>query len=139
MPIEPDDIIFNKAAIIERSLRRVQEEYSLDPELKSYTHLDALMLNVERACQAAIDMAMHVTASAHLGIPQNSADAFNLLARNGLLSEKIARNMVSMTGFRNIAIHEYQSLDMQVVHHVAREGWRSLVEFCRQAGVRIEV
>ena len=31
-------------------------------------HLDALTLNVERACQAAIDLAMHVVAAEHLGI-----------------------------------------------------------------------
>ena len=30
MPIEPDDVILNKAAIIERSLRRVHEYQDLD-------------------------------------------------------------------------------------------------------------
>ena len=81
MLIEPDDICFNKAGIIERSLRRMKEEYTFDPELKNYTHIDALVLNIERACQAAIDMAMHITAINHLGIPQNSGDAFHLLKK----------------------------------------------------------
>ncbi|MDH4199596.1 MAG: DUF86 domain-containing protein [Spirochaetia bacterium] len=138
MPIELDDICFNKAAIIERSLRRVKEEYQFDPQLKSFTHIDALILNVERACQATIDMAIHIIAVHHFGIPQNSGDSFSLLLRNNIITEITARQMISMTGFRNVAIHEYQSLDMAVVHHIAREGWQSMVSYCRELGVKIE-
>ena len=43
--IPPDDICLNKAAIIERALRRIQEEFSLDPSLVNYTHIDAMTLN----------------------------------------------------------------------------------------------
>jgi uncharacterized protein YutE (UPF0331/DUF86 family) len=62
MPIEPDDLCRNKAAIIERSLRRMKEEFAADPELVNYTHIDAMTLNIERACQAAIDLALHLIA-----------------------------------------------------------------------------
>lgn len=44
-------------AIIERSLKRMKEEYSFNPKLDNYTHIDALILNIERAYQAAIDLA----------------------------------------------------------------------------------
>ena len=47
MPIEPDNVVLNKAAIIERSLNRMREEIHSNPELDNYTHLDALILNVE--------------------------------------------------------------------------------------------
>lgn len=112
MHIQLDDICFNKAAIIERSIRRIREEIAYDPKLANYTHIDAMTLNIERACQAAIDMAMHVVAKHHLGMPQTIADAFRLLLKEGILTEKISLDMVSMTGFRNIAIHEYQVLDL---------------------------
>ena len=57
MPTPPDDILLNKAAIIERCVRRMLEEASACPHLDDFTHVDALTLNIERACQAAIDMA----------------------------------------------------------------------------------
>lgn len=138
MPIEPDDVCRNKAAIIERSLRRVREEYRADPDLRSYTHLDALILNIERACQAAIDLALHLVAQNHLGMPQNSGDAFRLLQRAGVISEQTARDMVAMTGFRNVAIHEYQGLEMSIVHEIAREKWKTLVTYCRETGTIIQ-
>lgn len=139
MLIEPDDICFNKAAIIERSLRRMKEEYSFDPDLKSFTHIDALVLNVERACQAAIDMAMHITAVHHLGIPQNSGDAFTILGKSNILTEDTVKKMISMTGFRNVAIHEYQALDMKVLHYISCEGWKAMAVFCSEVGLRIEI
>lgn len=116
----------------------MKEEYSFNPELSNYTHLDALTLNVERACQAAIDLAMHITAIEHFGIPQNSADAFSLLLKNHIITEKTTREMIAMTGFRNIAIHEYQAMDMNVMHHIAVDGWKSLIIFCEELGIKIK-
>ena len=139
MPIEPDNVVLNKAAIIERSLNRMREEYRFDPELQNYTHIDAMILNIERACQASIDLAQHIVAENHLGMPQTSADAFILLKKANLLSEKISRAMVSMTGFRNVAIHEYQELELEILHAVAKKEYKSLIFFCREAGVDIEV
>ena len=137
MPIEPDDLCRNKAAIIERSLRRMKDELAADPELRDYSHIDALTLNIERACQAAIDLALHLIAREHLGMPQNSADAFRLLAKSKLLESGTAADMVAMTGFRNIAIHEYQAMDMAVLRAIASDRWHALVVFCAEAGVKI--
>jgi len=50
MPTVPDDVMFAKAAVMERSLRRALHIYRLDPNLSELMHLDALTLNVERAC-----------------------------------------------------------------------------------------
>ena len=137
MPIQPDDVIYNKAAIIERCTRRIKEEYSNSPDLSNPSHIDAMTLNIERACQAAIDMAMHVVATKHLGIPQSSTEAFNLLKKAGLLAEELCHSLRAMTGFRNVAIHEYQELDLEILHYIAIEGHRDFIRFCETAGVRI--
>ncbi len=42
-----------------------------------------------------------------------------------------------MTGFRNIAIHEYQAMDMSILKAVARTHWVSLVTFCEELGFSI--
>ena len=135
--MSPDDIVLNKAAIIERCIRRIHEEYRSDPDFKSATHMDALTLNIERACQAAIDMAMHLVAQQHLGVPQSSAEAFRLLEKAGLLRKELTRSLEGMTGFRNVAIHEYQELDEAVLRWIAEKGWMDLVTFCNALGVHI--
>lgn len=132
-----DDVILNKSAIIERCLARVEEEYKLCPQLDNYTHLDALILNLERSCQAAIDIAMHIVAKDHLGIPQGSADAFTLLARKGLIEGGLAKRLRGMVGFRNIAVHEYQGLEIGVVRYIVDEGVDDFRKFCHQLGTEI--
>ena len=138
MAIPIDDIFLTKAAIIERALRRMKQEYLANPELDNYTHIDAMTLNVERACQAAIDLAMHIVARDHLGLPQSSAEAFRLMREAGYITEDIRKNMAAMTGFRNIAIHEYQQMDMSILRHIAESRWQSSVDYCEALGIRIE-
>lgn len=136
--MQPDNVLLNKAGIIERCIRRMREEYDADPSLDNYTHLDAWTLNVERACQAAIDLAMHIVASERLGVPQSSADAFSLLRGAGKLDKDLAERLTRMTGFRNIAVHQYQTLDNSVIHYIMREGWRDFVALCHALGLRID-
>ena len=137
MRIKPDDVALNKAAIIERCIRRIREEYAAAPDLQNYTHIDAMTLNIERACQACIDLAMHIVAGQHLGMPQSSSDAFRLLTESGLISPETKKAMRTMTGFRNIAIHQYEELDLGVLRFIAEEAWNDLVTFCRELGLKI--
>ena len=138
MPTASDDIALNKAAIIERCIRRIGEEYAANPALDSFTHVDAMTLNIERACQACIDLAMHLVATRHLGMPQSSADAFSLLSTAGLISDDLAQTMRAMAGFRNIAVHQYQKLDLGVLRHIAEHGWRDFVAFAAALGLSVQ-
>ena len=57
-----DDVLLNKAATIERCVARVREEYESDPPsfANNYTRQDAAILNMQRACEAALDMGQHL-------------------------------------------------------------------------------
>jgi len=137
MNIQLDDILLNKSAIIERCIRRIKEEFAKNPALDNNTHVDAMTLNIERACQAAIDMAMHIVALNHLGIPQNSSDAFELLKRNKIINETLSHSLKAMTGFRNVAVHEYQELDLSILCYIAEKGFQDFILFCRALKIKI--
>jgi uncharacterized protein YutE (UPF0331/DUF86 family) len=135
-----DEVLLNKAGIIERCLRRIEEEYAGDPaRLENFTHQDAIVLNIERACQAAIDMAMHLIAKEHLGIPQSSAQAFDLLEQAGRISSELAASMRRMVGFRNLAVHQYQALRLDVLRRVVESNGKDLLDFCASLGIRIRL
>lgn len=98
-----DDVVFNKIEIIERCLKRINEEYNGDAiNLRDLTKQDSIILNIQRACEASIDLAMHVVAMKGLGIPQSSRDAFDILVSNSILEAQLARQLKAMVGFRNI-------------------------------------
>jgi uncharacterized protein YutE (UPF0331/DUF86 family) len=54
-----------------------------------------------------------------------------------LISEAIAKSMVAMVGFRNVAIHEYQPLDMRVLREIGEGRWKDVVSFCKELGLLI--
>lgn len=115
-----DDVILNKAASIERCLRRITEEYGGDPRNLSgnQTKQDAIVLNLQRACETAIDLAMYVVRQKGLGLPQESREAFALLEKAGLLPAELASRLQRMVGFHNVAIHEYARLNLDIVHTI---------------------
>jgi len=129
-----DDVLLNKAAIIERCLRRVREEYrAAGGDLETdQTRQDAIVLNLLRAAEAAIDGAMHMVRVRHLGVPQHSRDAFRFLEEAGLLQREASRRLQAMVGFRNIAVHDYQQIDLEILRAIIRERLSDLEAFARE-------
>ena len=115
-----DDILLNKASSIERCLKRINEEFlGHEDELESnFTRQDAIILNLQRACEAVIDAAMHLVRVNRLGIPQQSRDAFSMLADAGLIDKELASQMQSMVGFRNVAVHDYRKLSLEILRAI---------------------
>lgn len=113
------DIVANKSETINRCMRRIKEEYDGKMEnLLNYTKQDSIILNLQRACEACIDLAMHLVSENKWGIPQTSRDAFDLLMENGVIDESLNRNLKAMVGFRNIAVHDYRSIRLEVVQAI---------------------
>jgi uncharacterized protein YutE (UPF0331/DUF86 family) len=133
-----DDIVLNKSEIIENSLRRIREEYGGKSERLrlDQTRQDAILLNLERACQAAIDLGMHLVRRGKLGLPKESRDAFVLLHSAGLIDDDLLKKMSGLVGFRNTAIHNYKKLDLDIVEAILNkhlEDFRILVRIALQA------
>jgi uncharacterized protein YutE (UPF0331/DUF86 family) len=61
---------------------------------------------------------MHVIRKRRLGVPQDSREAFDLPGANGLLDQKLAESMKRMVGFRNVAVHEYANLKLEIVKSI---------------------
>lgn len=115
-----DDVILNKAASIERCLRRITEEYGGARQnlFENQTKQDAIVLNLQRACETAIDLAMYVVRAKGLGLPQESREAFSLLENSGLLPAELASRLQRMVGFRNVAVHEYTRLNLDILNTI---------------------
>ena len=94
--------------------------------------LDAVVLNLQRACELAIDAACREVSRRGLGVPADSGDAFSLLERDSLLSPVIADPMRRMIGFRNVAVHEYRRLDPMIVRMVVEHRLGDFQEFGRE-------
>lgn len=126
-----NDIVINKVQSIQRCARRAREEMHAAGEGFRYdfTRQDAAILNVTRACEQAIDLANHVIRAEKIGIPADSGESFELLARAGIIDAGLGARLRKMVGFRNTVIHEYQVVDMGIVESVIADGLGDLLVF----------
>jgi uncharacterized protein YutE (UPF0331/DUF86 family) len=125
-----NDVIFNKIETIERCINRIKEVYDNNPDnLKEYTKQDSIILNIQRACEAAIDLAMHIVSEKNLGIPQNSRDSFEVLYSNNIIDDLLNKRMKAMVGFRNIAVHDYKTLNLNVVQAIIQNNLKDFGEY----------
>ena len=128
-----DDILINKHEIIKRCIKRINEEYQNNPDnLNNYTKQDSIILNIQRLSEASIDIAMHITAELDLGVPQNSRDAFEFLAENNFITKELSEKLKAMVGFRNIAVHEYQKLNLKIVKSIIENEIEEIKDFSQK-------
>ncbi len=124
------DIVFAKVSAIQRCLRRIKDVTGLKPDsLDDIDVQDIFVLNLQRAVQATIDLAAHVGASEGLGIADTVKGNFQILRDNRLISKKLSDKMQAMAGFRNIAIHDYQNLNVAVLKAILRKHLKDIEEF----------
>ena len=133
-----DNVILNKAAAIERCVARAREEYDRDPDTftQDYSRPDAAILNIQRACEAALDMGQHLIRRERMGLPQSARDVFTLLAKNGVIEEELAEALKHMVGFRNIAVHDYQSLQLPITVKIITEHLDDFLRFAQAVLLR---
>ncbi len=128
-----DDVLMQKLASIDRWVRQVREFVGGDMDrLKQQLVQDAVVLNLQRACEQAIDAAARVVSIRRLGVPADSAEAFTLLERAGALTPVTAARMRAMVGFRNVAVHQYQVLDQAILRAVVEKHLGDFTELCRE-------
>lgn len=126
-----NDIFINKVQSIQRCVQRAREEYNADRDgfTSNYTRQDAAILNVLRACEAAIDLANHAIREYKLGIPVSSADSFALLGNGGVIDSVMAGRLTKMVAFRNIVVHQYTRIDIAIAQTVIASGLDELIAF----------
>jgi uncharacterized protein YutE (UPF0331/DUF86 family) len=122
-----NDILINKFSTVKRCLTRIEDVYA-DGRLflSDFTKQDSVLLNLQRACEACIDIANYINRHHQFGIPQSSRDSFQLLAQNNILPQPLADKLKKMVGLRNIAVHDYQELNLDIVVHIIQH---NLVDF----------
>ena len=128
-----DDVILNKVATIERCVQRAREEYEAEPDTfaTNFTRQDAAVLNIQRACEAALDIGHYLIRRDKLGIPQGARDVFSLLERAQWIDSGMADSLKRMVGFRNIAVHDYRTLQLPIVTTIIEKHLDDFLAFGR--------
>lgn len=127
-----NDIVLNKKESIERCVRQIRLYYSMPAEItfeEDYLKQDAIAINLQRACEQAIDLANYTIRKKKLGLPKVSKESFRLLANNKIIPRELSVGLEKMIGFRNVLVHEYQDLDIKLMLDVINNHLDEFIDF----------
>lgn len=124
------DLVLAKLAFVKHCLNRIAEvRGARRSELLDLDVEDITLLNLQKAIQATIDVAAHVVATEGYGTPDSQAAVFTLLEKNGFIPPELAGNLRKMVGFRNIAVHEYETVNPEIVEAIIEHNLGDLRAF----------
>jgi uncharacterized protein YutE (UPF0331/DUF86 family) len=134
-------LIEEKLESLRRCVRRIQDKrpdsaQALAGDLDAQ---DILALNLTRAIQLCVDVGAHLIAGENVPPPQTMGSTFDLLADLGYIDSELATRMKKAVGFRNIAVHNYEAIDWEIVHALVTHNLDDFQQFAlavvRKAGV----
>ena len=116
-------ILADKLESLRRCVARVEARRaaSVDELLRDPDRQDIVSLNLTRAVQLCVDIALHVLSARGQPAPGTMGEAFDRLAEAGVISDRVRRSMRAAVGFRNVAVHSYRAIDWAVVHGITHE------------------
>lgn len=76
---------------------------------------DVLVLNLSRAVQVCVDIAAHLLAPSDLTAPATMGETFTRLAGAGVIDKSLSDRLRRAVGFRNVAVHNYEAIDWDIV------------------------
>jgi uncharacterized protein YutE (UPF0331/DUF86 family) len=85
-----------------------------------------------------VDLAAHVIAGTEARPPSTMAENFEILKQLNIISPILAERMIKAVGFRNIAVHSYQTIDWRIVFQICRHHLVDFKEFAKAITHRLE-
>ncbi len=124
------DVVLGKTSSIQRCLKRIRDVTQLNADsLDDLDTQEIVILNLQRSIQGCIDLAAHIVADEGLGIPQELRENFDLLSKHGVIPAEHRNRLRKMVGFRNIAVHEYDTIDVEVLKSILQFNLKDIEEF----------
>jgi len=117
------DLVRRKLTELSEYVRQVSEyrDVTVEQYRADWKTQRIVERTLQMAIEACVDIAGHMVADRGLRAPATYADTFEILVQSGLLSPDLGEAMVKMTGFRNVIVHDYAGIDVEVVIRVLRE------------------
>lgn len=131
-------VMDRKLDSLQRCLERVRERCpaSVEALQQDIDAQDVLVLNLSRAVQLCVDIALHLLSQRRLALPDTMGQAFECLAAEGLLPADLAQRLRKSVGFRNLAVHDYEQVRWEIVYAIATEhlaDFRAFAQYCEAA------
>lgn len=128
------DLLRRKTAQILHHVARLRRHSALDAaELRRNEDLlNTILMDLQQAIQACLDLAVHVCVDDKLGAPANAGEAFALLHRAGRIDAALQQRLTGAAGLRNLIVHQYVEIDTARILNVIQNDLGDLERLASQ-------
>ena len=110
---------------------------ALDEE-ENLVFTDATKHRMQIAVEMVINIAEHIVSSLNLGMPEHARDLFTLLAKENIITEDLSEKLGRAVGLRNVLVHLYLEVDLDVLADSATVGLDDLREYVKNINEFLE-
>ncbi len=124
-------VIIKKISLIRHNLSRLKDKETVSLEsLKNDLDIQDIVLhNLQLAIQGCIDVGSHVISDEGWGVAGSLNEIFYILRDKGVIKVDLTKRMVSIVGFRNILVHEYEDINFDIVYNILHHHLRDINEY----------
>ena len=112
------DLVLKRLAFIETcltELRTLSRPEALETDVKERRFVEHTL---QVCLQAVQDVASHIVADQRLGEPSTNQQLFQLLQSAAWIDAPLADALRAAIGFRNVLVHGYTAVDLNIVRDV---------------------
>jgi uncharacterized protein YutE (UPF0331/DUF86 family) len=124
-------VILRKVSLIRHNLSRLKEKENVSLEsLKNDLDIQDIVLhNLQLAIQGCIDIGSHLISDEGWGVAGSLNEIFHILQNKGVIKAEMVEKIISMVGFRNILVHEYENVNFDIVYNILHHHLRDINEY----------
>ncbi|WP_094227150.1 type VII toxin-antitoxin system HepT family RNase toxin [Methanolobus psychrotolerans] len=97
----------------------------------NYELRSAVERNFQLAIESAIDIGEIIISREGLERPEVYRSVFLILGKNGIIPANFAEDFAQAAGFRNVLVHMYEGIDVDILHMFLTERLEDFDEFAR--------
>jgi uncharacterized protein YutE (UPF0331/DUF86 family) len=134
-------LVLRKIERIDAYLKQVRQKRDPGFEVfrKDIDLQSIVLFNLIQSIQASVDIGAHIISDSEWGVPGSQADIFEILAQHKIISKQLSQRMIKMVGFRNRIVHEYEKIDLRIVHDVWQKNSRDVDKFCKSVVLKYKL
>ncbi len=139
--VKVNELLIEHVKELRKSLERwkVYEEISFEEFSSDIDKQNMIFHGMLRAIQAAIDIGNDIIAMKNLEEPTSYKEIFIILSNAKIIDKKLAKELSSLAGFRNVLVHLYYKIDLKRAYHILKTKRKVLERFLKSITKKIKL
>jgi uncharacterized protein YutE (UPF0331/DUF86 family) len=135
------DLIIAKAASVRVHLDRIAAKAGADLQvfMSDRDRQDVVSFNLHLAIENCIDIAAHIISENGWGVPGSASEMFYLLEDRGILDPELTERMIKAVGLRNLIVHEYGKVDLNLLFATVRNNLNDLNSYLSNIFKKLDI